>query len=80
MKYNNETSMEPHLQEAIQERLTNLNLHARTWQSKQLCMTSLNGITAALHALTGENWTCEKRTDGYVFVNESQTECISAEL
>ena len=80
MKYNDETSMEPHLQQAIQERLTSLNLYARTWQTKQLCIAGLNGIATALHALTGEIWTCEKWPDGYVFVNESQTECISAEL
>ena len=80
MKYNTETSMEPHLQEAVQEILNNLNHHARSWQTRQLCMASLNGIATALHALTGEIWTCERWPDGYVFVNEAKTECICTEL
>ena len=80
MKFNDETGMEPFLQEEIQERLTDLNLHARTSQTRQVCLAGLNGIATALHALTGEVWSCERWPSGYVFVNESQTECISSEL
>ena len=80
MKFNTETSMVPHLQEAIQEKLAFLNLHARSWQTKRLCLASLNGIATALHALTGEIWTCERWPNGYVFVNEAKTECINTEL
>jgi len=80
MKFNTETGMEPHLQEAVQEILDNLNHHVRSWQTRQLCIASLNGIATALHALTGETWTCERWPDGYVFVNEARTECINTEL
>lgn len=80
MKCNTETSMEPRLQEAIQEKLDALNLHSQTRQTKQICIASLNGIATAIHALTGEKWTCEHWPDGYVFVNETETECICTEL
>ena len=80
MKCNSETSMEPHLQETVQEMLDNLNLHTRTWQSKQLCIAGLNGIATAIHALTGEIWACEHLPGGYVFINGDKTECICTGL
>ena len=80
VKFNNETGMDPHLQEAIQEKLAFLNHNARSWQTKQVCLASLNGIATALHALMGEVWTCECWPEGYVFVNEMESECIRTEL
>ena len=80
MKYNDETSMEPHLMMEIQECLTGLTTNWGRGRSNPAAMAKLSGIATALHALTGEVWTCEYWPDGYVFVNESQTECISTEL
>lgn len=79
MKLNHETSMEPHLQESIQEILTTLN-QACTCQTKQTCRAALKGIATAIHAFTGETWTCELWSSGYVFINEDETECICTEL
>ena len=71
MKYNDETSMNPLLQVEIQECLA---------QPTPRALARLEGIATALHALTGECWSCVRWASGYVFVNEDETECISAEL
>jgi len=80
VKFNNETGMDPYLQEAVQEKLNFLNHYARSWQTKQVCLASLKGIAIALHALMGEVWTYERWPEGYVFVNETESECIRTEL
>ena len=78
MKYNDETSMEPRLQEAIREELDTLNQRARTWQTRQICLATLNGIATALHALTGETWSVVRNTEGFIFINDEETECITS--
>ena len=78
MKYNDETSMEPRLQEAIREELDTLNRRARTWQTRQICLATLKGIATALHALTGETWSVVRNPDGFIFINEEETECVTS--
>ena len=78
MKINDETSMEPHLQEEIVEKLDDLNHTARSWQTRQLIIASLNGIAIALHALTDTIWTVETENGKYIFINEGRTECIKS--
>ena len=80
MKYNAEAGLNPQLQEAIQEKLDCLNLYAHSRETKLLCQANLNGISTALHALTGELWKCERGPEGFIFINELRTECISTEL
>ena len=78
MKYNSKTSMEPHLEEAIREELDTLNRRARTWQTRQICLATLKGIATALHALTGETWSVVRNPDGFIFINEEETECVTS--
>ena len=78
MRYNDEISMEPHLEEAIREELDTLNRRARTWQTRQICLATLNGIATALHALTGETWSVVRNPEGFIFINEEETECITS--
>ena len=79
MKYNNETAMELRLQGEIQELLYDLNHHCNSHHTRQLITARLNGIATALHALTGEIWSVEIENGEYVFINEDETECITAE-
>ncbi len=80
MKYNSDTGMEPHLQEAVQELLHSLNLRLRGNSStRQLYIAQLNGIATALHALNGEIWSVRIENDEAVFINEDETECITVE-
>ena len=72
MKYNDETSMEPHLEEAIREELDTLNRRARTWQTRQICLATLKGIATALHALTGETWSVVRNPEGFIFINDEE--------
>ena len=78
MRYNDEISMEPHLEEAIREELDTLNQCARTWQTRQICLATLNGIATALHALTGETWSVVRNPEGFIFINDEETECITS--
>ena len=78
MRFNDETSMEPHLEEAIREELDTLNQRARTWQTRQICLATLNGIATALHTLTGETWSVVRNPDGFIFINEEETECVTS--
>lgn len=80
MKYNNETSMEPHLQEEIQECLRQAIAYWGRGKSNPIAMARLGGIATAIHALTGEIWNCEYGAEGYIFINEDRTECICVEL
>ena len=80
MKYNSDTGMEPHLQEAVQDLLHGLNLRLRGNSStRQLYIAQLNGIATALHALTGEIWSVRIENVEAVFINEDETECITVE-
>ena len=80
MKYNNDTGMEPKLQNAVQELLHRLNLNLRGNSSaRQLYIAQLNGIATALHALTDEIWCVRIENGKAVFINEDETECITAE-
>ena len=78
MRYNDEISMEPHLEEAIREELDTLNRRARTWQTRQICLATLNGIATALHALIGETWSVVRNPEGFIFINDEETECITS--
>ena len=78
MKFNDETSIEPRMMEAIQETLFTINHRRRSWQNKQLARARLNGIAIALHALTDEIWSAEERDGETVFINEDETECIKS--
>ena len=49
MKCNTETSMEPRLQEAIQEKLDALNLHSQTRQTKQICIATCLQVQSPVH-------------------------------
>lgn len=80
MKYNEEANMEPHLLAEIQECLSRLTAYWGGGKNNPVAMAKLSGIATALHALTGEIWTCEYGPKGYVFMNETQTECISVRL
>ena len=80
MKYNDETSMEMHLQKEIQACLLSATGHFQAGKSDPIAMARLGGIATAIHALTGEIWNCELGTEGYIFINEDRTECICAEL
>lgn len=78
MKYNDETSMEPRLQEEIQELLTTItvNFCSQVYDSNPLAR--LGGICTAIHALTGEIWTPSWDVRlRYVLMNEDKTECIT---
>ena len=80
MKYNNDTGMEPHLREAVQELLHSLNLRLRGNSStRQLYIAQLNGIATALHALNDEIWSIRIENGEAVFISEDETECITAE-
>ena len=80
MKYNSDTGMEPHLQEAVQELLHSLNLRLRGNSStRQLYIAQLSGIATALHALKGECWTIRIKGCEATFVNEEADECITVE-
>ena len=79
MKFNNDTGMEPKLQNAVQELLHSLNLRLRgNSPSRQMYVAQLNGIATALHALTDEIWSAEERDGETVFINEDETECIKS--
>ena len=80
MKYNSDTGMEPHLQEAVQDLLHHLNLNLRGNPSvRHTYIAKLNGIATALHALTGECWTIRIKECEATFVNEEGDECITAD-
>ena len=80
MKYNSDTGMEPHLQEAVQELLHSLNLRLRGNSStRQLYIAQLNGIATALHALKDECCTIRIKGCEATFVNEETDECITAD-
>ena len=78
MKYNNETSMDPHLQEEIRVCLQIATKNFWSQINNRNAMARLGGICTAIHALTGEVWTpswSEKMQ--YVLMNEDGTECIT---
>ena len=80
MKYNNDTGMEPKLQNAVQELLHSLNLRLRgNSPSRQMYVAQLNGIATALHALNGEIWSVRIENGEAFFINEDETECITVE-
>ena len=79
MKYNDETSLDIHLVAEIQDCLHDMIRGNRT-TGGALARARLSGIATALHALTGETWSYQIWPDGWVFVNENETECISVEL
>lgn len=74
MKYNDETSMEPRLQSEIQDCLLAATFGDRCAKAR------LGGIATALHALTGTQWNITLLASGYAFINDTETECICAEL
>ena len=78
MKINENTSMEPHLQEEIQMLLSIITAGYGGRLNTAHEASKLSGICTALHAFTGEVWTprwdAHKR---YVLVNEDETECIT---
>ena len=78
VKYNDETQMEPMLQNAVQELLHRLNLQGNS-STRHLFIAQLNGITTALHAITGVVWSVKVVNGKAVFINEDETECITAE-
>ena len=80
MKYNSDTSMEPRLQEAVQELLYGLNLHLRGRSStKRMYTAQLKGIATALYALNDQVWCVKIESGEAVFINEDETECITVE-
>ena len=80
MKFNNDTGMEPKLQNVVQELLHSLNLRLRgNSPSRQMYVAQLNGIATALHALNGEIWSVRIENSEAVFINEDETECITVE-
>ena len=80
MKYNDETSMNPHLQQEIQECLTQANESFAKGKANPVAMARLSGICTALHALADEIWDVSCQIgEGYVLLNEDKTECIKAE-
>ena len=78
MKFNDETSMEPRLQEEIQELLSTITVNFRTQVYDANPMARLGGICTAIHAFTGEIWQpCLDARLRYVLMNENKTECIT---
>ena len=82
MKFNDETSMEPHLMEEIQTLLGVITANFRSQIDNTAPVARLGGICTAIHAFTGEVWTLNLDTQlWYVLVSEDETECITpAEL
>ena len=78
MKYNDETLMEPMLQNAVQELLHRLNLQGNS-STRHLLIAQLIGITTALHAITGVVWSVKVVNGKAIFINEDETECITTE-
>ncbi len=78
MKYNSETSMEPHLQEEIQMLLGIITANFRAGIDNTNPVSRLGGICTAIHAFIDEIWTLKLDTlMRYVLVNEDETECIT---
>lgn len=78
MKYNEATSMEPHLLEEIRTLLDIAAANFRAMVNDPIPMARLDGICTAIHAYTGEIWSVKPDTQmRYVLVNEDETECIT---
>lgn len=78
MKINQNTSLEPHLYEAIQEAID--DIHHSTGHAQSIYMARLDGMLTANHALTREIWTIERRASAdkdIIFIqNEAGTERV----
>ena len=78
MRYNDETSMEPHLQEEIQMLLGIITANFRAGIDNINPVSRLGGICTAIHAFADEIWTPKLDAQmRYVLVNEDETECIT---
>lgn len=78
MKLNQNTSLEPHFYEEVQELIDDI-YHSKD-PIRTIYRARLNGMLTALHALTGEIWTiaAERYSDKYiVFIrNEADDERV----
>lgn len=75
---NENTSLEPHLYEAIQEVID--DIHHSTGYAQSIYRARLDGMLTANHALTGEIWTIERQTHAdkdFIYIrNEDDTERV----
>ena len=78
MRFNDETSMEPHLQEEIQMLLGIITANFRAGIDNTNPVSRLGGICTAIHAFADEIWTLKLDAQmRYVLVSEDETECIT---
>ena len=78
MKYNEATSMEPHLLEEIRVLLDDTTVKYWTGVDNSIPKARLRGICTAIHAYTGEIWAVKPdEQKRYTLVNEDETECIT---
>ena len=78
MKFNENTSMEPHLLVEIQMLLSIITTNFWAQSNDTNPMSRLGGICTAIHAYTDEVWTPQWDAKmRYVLVNEDETECIT---
>lgn len=71
MKFNDETTLNPHLMEALRERLDRL-LSAGSPEARSLQRNWIAGALSALCALTGEIWELKQVKDLPLFYIEDE--------